>query len=69
MYMFIAELDLDKTRTNNLVFKMLDEDKDDNLNILDLLRIYVNLPKYCAFNDELREILRFYLENSVKPPI
>ncbi|CDW80748.1 UNKNOWN [Stylonychia lemnae] len=69
MYSFIAELDLDTTRMNHLVFKMLDEDKDDNLSILDLLRIYVNLPKYCAFNDELRVIFRFYLENSVKPPL
>lgn len=67
MYQFIAELDLDDTRLNHLIFKMLDEDKDDNLSVLDLLRAYVNLPKYCKFNDELRIILRFYLDNSVRP--
>eukprot|EP00347_Sterkiella_histriomuscorum_P002500 403367910 len=69
MYHFIAELDLDRTRQNHLVFKMLDEDKDNQLSILDLLRAYVNLPKYCKFNEEFRKILRYYLENSVKPPV
>ena len=52
-----------------MVFKLLDDDKDDKLSIIDLLRAYVNLPKYCKFSEELRKILRFYLENSVKPPI
>ena len=44
MYNFIAELDLDETRVNHLVFKMLDEDRDGTLIIIDLLRLYVNLP-------------------------
>ena len=67
MYHFVAEIDLDSVRLNHLVFKMLDDDKDDQLRILDLVRIYVSLPKTSAFAAELRSILRFYLEKSIKP--
>lgn len=67
MYHFIAEIDLDNARLNHLVFKMLDEDKDNELNIIDIIRHYVNLPKNCRFASELRKILRYYLENSIKP--
>lgn len=45
MYHFVVEMVLDETRLNHLVFKMLDEDKSDRLNILDMMRMYVNLPK------------------------
>ena len=67
IYHFIAEIDLDSTRLNHLVFKMLDEDKDGELQILDLMRLYVNLPASSPFNEEIRLILRYYLENCVRP--
>ena len=49
------------------MFKMLDEDRDGVLNIVDLLRLYVNLPKTSAFAAELRVIYHYYLDNSLKP--
>ncbi len=67
MYNFVVEMVLDTTRLNHLVFKMLDEDKDNQLNILDMMRIYVNLPKTSEFASEIRNILAFYLEKSIKP--
>ena len=36
-------------RLNHLVFKMLDDNRDGLLNIVDLLRLYVNLPRSSIF--------------------
>ena len=63
---FVAEVDFDP---NIVVFKMLDEDRDGFLNIVDLLRIYVNIPNTCIFAGELRTIFKYYLDHSIKPPL
>jgi hypothetical protein len=54
LYHFIIELTLDDHRANHIVFKILDENKDGLLQILDILRLYVNVPARSAFANELR---------------
>ena len=64
-FIYLLEKEADTLR--EVVFKILDEDQDGFLNIIDLIRIYVNIPKSSLFAEELRSIFSFYLNHSLLP--
>lgn len=52
-----------------MVFNMLDENRDGELAIVDLVRFYVNVPSKSEFAVELRQVLQFYIKHTLKPRV
>lgn len=67
MLTFINYILLDHDSVNELVFKMLDEERKGYLTITSLIRLYLKLPKNSAISQEVREIFSFYMRHNLIP--
>ncbi|TNV86317.1 hypothetical protein FGO68_gene7004 [Halteria grandinella] len=67
MLQFIHFIEIDHDSINELVFKMLDEDRVGYLTITSLIRLYLKLPKQCLFAQEVRQIFSYYMKHNLMP--
>jgi hypothetical protein len=61
-YKFITTLITDlMTDKNRLVFRLLDENLDNTLQMIEIVRFYVNIPANAKFSFELRKLFKHYI--------
>lgn len=61
--MFI--LDEDRSKQLKTCFKILDLDRDNKLNIINLLHLYKNIPLNTALGQEIFKVLKVFLEKNL----